>query len=84
MTNFVIDIEMALTMEELKNLKDLGDILGMSVAETARYCMNLKCKELRLEKLFEKINKPVDTKPKVEYNNTEEPLTTREKLACQD
>lgn len=44
--NFVVDIEMSLTQEELENLVQLADMLNKTVDVVARMCMNERCKEL--------------------------------------
>jgi hypothetical protein len=43
--NFVIDVELSLSLEELTDLKRLADKLGISTEEVARSCMMHRCKE---------------------------------------
>ena len=44
--NYVVDIELSLTLEEVTNLKELADKTKSTVDVVARDCMNEKCKEL--------------------------------------
>jgi len=60
MVEFVVDVQLSLTLEELKNLKDLSMKMGTSVEDCARSCMNTKCKELLLNNLFEKVEKKLN------------------------
>ncbi len=82
MSEFVIDIEMSLKMDELQDLKKLADKLNLSVPDTARHCMNKACKELLLSELFKSVDKKLlDSKDQDLYNKIKaEPCTHRETL----
>jgi hypothetical protein len=45
MSQFVVEIEMGLTLSELDNLSKLSKMLGKAIDEVARDCMNSKCQE---------------------------------------
>lgn len=63
-TNFVVDIMMSLTIEEITDLKKLADKQSVSIEHCARTCMMEKCKELLLKELFKPYAE--DMKPKEE------------------
>lgn len=56
MTDFVVDIEMSLTMKEFSKLKDLAELKDVDIGTMARQCMMKKCQEL-LNKNVAKTNK---------------------------
>lgn len=49
MVKFVIDIELSLTLEELKQFQDLSTKLGKSLPDIVRDCANTKAQELLKE-----------------------------------
>lgn len=50
MVDFIIDIEISLTLQELTDLKALAELKGLDLAVVARNCMNERCKELLSER----------------------------------
>lgn len=61
--NFIIDVAMSITMEELAALKKLSVMQGISVEECARRCMNDQC--------FYMLNK-LSNVPKLELEEAKE------------
>lgn len=44
--DYVVDIELSLTLKEVTNLKELADKTNSTIDVVARNCMNERCKEL--------------------------------------
>ena len=58
--NYVIDVLLSLSLEELTMLKRLSDIRKEPVEETARFCMNTLCEELLNADAIKDLSQDVD------------------------
>ena len=75
MVQFVVDIEIGLTLEELTDLQKLSVKKGISVDAASRMAMMHGCKSLLLDELFEQVKKKMEYPEQAKTETPKEEVT---------